>query len=290
MVEPTEREPINPPAEEELSLPGYYNADLIRALVQDPFRVFIYWETRQESLDALTRYFSPEEAAEFRTVLRLIETRGGNEAFFEVERRGRYWMMVFPDREYEFEIGVRSGRHGYIALVRSNRVRTPRGTISPRAAQEDDYRISPEEFARVLEASGFAAHQVLDITIEATADTELRRDRLSLLEGLPAPIQEALLALSRGQELTLEMVLALPEPLRGQLLELFRAGGPKVAAAGLAHYFPELLRELIADEREWIGDWIHPLHLVPKFFVGGTEQLARPHMHWPGSILHPPAR
>jgi hypothetical protein len=280
LPEPAGREPIITAELEELALPAYHNANLIRAMVQDPFRVFIYWETRQESL------FSSEELGEFRTVLRLIEIRGGNEAFFEVGRRGRYWMTVFPDREYEFQIGVRSSRHGYIALARSNRVRTPRGTISPRAAREADYQISPEEFARVLEASGFAAHQVLNITIEATAGIEPQQDQLrSLFEGLPSSVRAALLALSRGQELTFEMVLALPEPLRGQLLELFRAGGPKVAAAGLAHYLPELLRELMADEREWIGDPIHPLHLLPKFFIGGTEQLARPQARWPGSTL-----
>jgi hypothetical protein len=243
-------------------------------MVQDPFRVFLYWETRQESFLRL------EGAAEFQTLLRLIEISGGNEAFFEVGRRGRYWMMVFPDREYEFEIGIRSSRNGYIALARSNRVRTPRGTISWQSPREADYQISPGEFIRLLEASGFAAHQVLDMMVEANAGIELR----SLFEGLPAPVRAALAGVGGGQELTLEMVLALPAELRRQLLELFRAGGPKVAAAGLAHYLPELLGELLADEGQWIADPIHPLQLLPKFFVGGTEQW--PRARWPGSILH----
>jgi len=78
--------------------------DIVRAMLQDPFRVFVYWEVRDESLKALTRYFSPDEVAGFKVVLKLIELTGPNEAFFEVERRGRYWLMVFPDREYEFEI------------------------------------------------------------------------------------------------------------------------------------------------------------------------------------------
>src|ERR1044072_4306163 len=94
--------------DEGMPLPDSYDVDIIRAMLQDPFRIFIYWEVRESSLKALTRYFSEEEEAGFKRDLKLVEIEGGNEAFFDVGRHGRYWMTVFPDREYEFEIGVRS--------------------------------------------------------------------------------------------------------------------------------------------------------------------------------------
>src|ERR1044071_1422354 len=150
-----------------LPLPLDYPVDIIRAMMQDPFRIFIYWRVREQNLKALTRYLSAADAAEFRTTLKLRETAAGNEAYFNVGREGRYWMMVFPDREYEFEMGVRSPKHGYIALVRSNRVRTPRGTVSPERASEPEYRLTPPQFLNVLEASGFSAEQLLDTTIAA---------------------------------------------------------------------------------------------------------------------------
>jgi hypothetical protein len=46
---------------------------------------------------------------------------------------------------------------------------------------------------------------------------------------------------------------------------------------------PELLRELIEDEREWIGDHFHPLHIGPRFFVGGSENF-----NWPGGEIRLP--
>jgi Domain of unknown function (DUF4912) len=259
-------------------LPDSYDVDIIRAMLQDPFRIYIYWEVREESLKALTRYFSEEEAGRFKTTLRLTEIEGGNEAFFDVGRNGSYWMVVFPDREYEFEIGVRADGHGYIPLVRSNRVRTPRGTVSPEPDKEPEYKLSPPEFMSVLEATGFAAEATLDVTIRAMPGAGVEGDQFSeILFNLPEEVREAVMVAGAGGELTPEIIEALPGPIKSQLRELLTGGDGRVASVGLMHYLPEILREAIEDERELIGDRVHPLHVAPRFFVGGSENVA-----WPG--------
>jgi Domain of unknown function (DUF4912) len=261
-----------------LPVPQSYNVDIVRALIQDPFRVFIYWEVRQESLNGLTRYFSADEAARFQITLKLIEIEGGSEAFFEVGLRGRYWMMVFPDREYEFEIGVRSPEHGYITLIKSNRVRTPRGTVSPEPAAEPEYQLTPPQFLDVLEVSGFSAAQALDITVTAlpgaSADAEVMTEAL---QKLPESLRAALMAAAAGEALNEQMINALPDWLRNELLELLFGGDGKLASTALAHYLPELLREALEDERELLGDRVHPLHVTPRFFIGASETVT-----WPG--------
>ncbi|HXG92920.1 MAG TPA: DUF4912 domain-containing protein [Blastocatellia bacterium] len=277
--------PAEPYIDPGLPVPEDYDVDIIRALLQDPFRIFIYWEVREESLAALTRYFSAEDATRFRTVLKLRDVEGGQEPLFEVGRRGRYWMMVFPDREYEFEIGVHSPAHGYIMLVRSNRVRTPRGTVSPVPPQEDRYRMSPPEFVQVMEASGFGAQQALGITVAAMPGAHAEAEPLTAaLTKLPDAVRTAVLVAGAGGELTYQMIEELPEPLRSELLKLWFASGGQITAAGLMHYLPELLREAIEDERELIGDHVHPLHVAPRFFVGASENAA-----WPGQEFQLPA-
>ena len=269
----------------DLPLPETYEVDIVRAMLQDPFRIFIYWEVREKSLEALTRYFPAEDIAGFRVVLRLIEIQGKNEAFFEVGRRGRYWMTVFPDREYEFEIGVRSPVHGYIALVRSNRVRTPRGTVSPETAVEGDYRLSPPDFLEIVEKSGFAADQALSLTFAGMPGDTDHSDLLrNAILALPQQVRDAVIRAASGGRLTLELIEGLPEPLRTELLELLRVAGGELASLGLIHYLPELLREAAAGSRDWIGDHIRPLHLAPRFFVGGTENVS-----WPGGEISWPA-
>jgi hypothetical protein len=252
-------------------------------MLQDPFRLFVYWHVRQESINALTRYFSAQEVAGFTTVLRLIESTGPAEAFFEIGRQGRYWLTVYPDREYEFEIGVRSPIHGYITLIRSNKVRTPRGTVSPEPAKEEDYRLSPPEFMRILEMTGFSADRTLSLAITGAEESDAA-DLLALAYmRLPEAVRSALMIAEAGGALTPELIATLPEPLRSELLRLILAGGGLMAAAALMHYLPELLREVIGSDREWIGDELHPLHLAPRFFLGGSEHLPLPagEMRWP---------
>jgi hypothetical protein len=137
--------------------PERYDIDIIRAMVQDPFRIFVYWEISEQSIKTLDQYFSAEEVAAFQITLKLVDIGGPEQASFDVDRQGSHWMMVMPDREYEFEIGVRSSERGYISLMRSNRVRTPNKTISPVAPSEAGYRSSPQVFTEVMEASGFTA-------------------------------------------------------------------------------------------------------------------------------------
>jgi hypothetical protein len=267
------------------ALPESYDVDIVRAMLQDPFRIFVYWEIRDDTIRGLNRFFSPEEAAGFKVVLRLVETTGQNEAFFEVAGKGRYWMTVFPDREYEFEIGVRSPLHGYIALVHSNRIRTPRATVSPETATEDDYRLSSPDFADILDASGFGAIQALSIKVSGLPGSDLPADWLSaLLLGLPESLRRAITHAAAGGRLTADLISMLPEPLRSELLRLLFATDGVIAAAALMHYLPELLRTAMESGQEWIGGHLHPIVIAPKFFVGASENVTRPggELGWPG--------
>ncbi|MEW6130119.1 MAG: DUF4912 domain-containing protein [Acidobacteriota bacterium] len=267
-----------------LPIPETYGTDIIRAMIQDPFRVFIYWEVREAHLEALTRLFAPAEVATFKTVLKLRDMNGGQEAFFNVKNRGRYWMMVFPDRAYQFEIGVHSPIHGYISLIASNTVQTPRGTISPLTADEAEYRLEPVEFIEVLEKSGFGAEQSLDITVAAMPGIEVSEDAMAeTLDKLSDDIREAILFVLAGGKLTADMISAFPENIRDLLMQLMRESGSDIASVGLMHFLPELLREAIEDEREWVTDHTHPVHLAPRFFVGASDMMQLPvsELHFP---------
>jgi len=92
-----------------------------------------------------------------------------------------------------------------------------------------------------------------------------------------------------GGELSLELLLDFPEPLRNELMKLLLGGDGRIAAAGLMHYLPELLHEAARDSQGWIGDPIHPLHLTPKFMLGGTENVALPggEIRWPALSRRP---
>src|SRR5436853_782450 len=280
-------DPGAPYIDEGLPIPYSYDTDIVRALMQDPFRILIYWEIREATLESLKRYFSPEDLASFKVVLRLIDIASQNEAFFETSRQGRYWMSVFPEREYEFEIGVRSPVHGYIAFVRSNRVRTPRGAVSSEKADEDEYRMAPPLFMQVIEASGFSPSHAMNITAAGTA---MAPDKLieAAISGLPEPVRAAVAAATSGEPLSRELLERLPEPLRSELLKVLKTGGGLMASVALMNYFPELVREAIEAEQDLIGAGIDPLYgalyVAPRFIGGSSESQSRPggEFRWSG--------
>jgi hypothetical protein len=144
--------------------------------------------------------------------------------------------------------------------------------------------MSAPEFVRVIEASGFGAQEAFGITVAAMPGAQVGQNPLAeMMTKLPERVRSAVLVAGAGGELSLEMIEELPEPLRSELLKLWLASGGQVTAAALMHYLPELLREAIEDERELIGDHVHPLHIAPRFFVGASESSA-----WPGKDFHLP--
>jgi Domain of unknown function (DUF4912) len=267
-----------------LPIPESYDFEIARAMLQDPFHIFLYWQVRSASFQPLSNYFSDEDAKTFRVTLRLTELKGGHEAYFEVAPRGRYWLTVFPDREYRFEVGLLSPVHGYISMIRSNRVQTPRGTVSTQKAAEPNYRLTTPEFTSVLRASGFAADQAVALAVDAALGDTARLTALGeVVSKLPPSVRAAIATAVAGDPLDLDAILALPEPLRGELLRLFRPGDGLLAAAALMHHLPAYLREAVESDRKWIAQSVHPLHFAPRFFQGGSENVSAPHeeFRWP---------
>jgi hypothetical protein len=105
----------------------------------------------------------------------------------------------------------------------------------------------------------------------------------STLDKLSDEVRAAILLASNGGKLTAEMIDALPESLKGLLMSLLSESGGELASAGLMHCLPELLRETIEDEREWVTDHAHPLQITPRFFVGASESA-----QWSDSELQVP--
>ncbi len=211
-------------------LPDEYETDAMAALIQDPFRMFVYWEARPETVRSVEALFSPEEVATFRPVLRITERETETETYYPVFYRGSEWFSVFPDRTYMVEFGVHSPQFGFIRLMSAPEKRTPRGTIAPEAPPQPEYRLSQTRFRRTLEASGFLANGGV-----------LPRERLQ--EWFTPSIAEAVFTAGDGLPLAAEQVGRLPDSVRDVVRELFEQDGGDLAALALLHYLPALLRD-----------------------------------------------
>src|SRR5437660_1365063 len=58
-----------------LPIPDSYDVDTIRALVQDPFHIWVYWELKDRVFTSLKRVFPPNIAESFTPVLKITELK-----------------------------------------------------------------------------------------------------------------------------------------------------------------------------------------------------------------------
>ncbi len=158
--------PAEPIIDTGLPIPSHYDVDMMRLLVQDPFHLYAYWQLKDDPFVRLKRLFP---TSDFHSVIKLIDETTNIAVFFDVAFGRNYWFSVFPDRTYKVELGVRSDAQGYIKLMTSNAVTTPRGTVSDQEDSEPQYQISADEYVQVLREShlvperAFTAQGILPI-------------------------------------------------------------------------------------------------------------------------------
>ena len=274
--EPIAAEPI---ADTGLPIPAHYDLDLMRALVQDPFRLYVYWNLRSDPFARLRRIFTPEQAAEFRLVLRLIDETTRVTVLFAVPYTREYWFDVFPGRRYRIELGLQSRRAGYIKLLGSQAVETPRGGPSEVSAEDPAYAIEADDYLEVLRESHLVPERIF------TAEGLLARirgegdwEQKELWHSLPTSFRrimeiiadlEAGRAYDRwwdrlGEEELAEMVR--------EFLGIIRAMGEgELGYLLLLRYLPELLRRVLRATGEISVDKPMPLFLAEQLGQVASE-------------------
>jgi hypothetical protein len=272
------------------TLPETYGVDIVRALVQDPFHLMVYWEVRPESIAALEDLFPWGASSDFRPTMRMTDLVEGTEAYVTVPLAGKYWFGVMPSHQYRVDVGALSPHHGFVPVMRSNVVETPRGTVA--AAVDDDprYRVDAHRFVRLLEVTGFATDRVLTDVARAeaarasgeperfAAQAEPPAFLVNAFARLPDPVRTAAAHVATGGTISRRMVDDLPDQLRAILAAFSGAEEDEILTAAFMHLLPQLLRHVL--DGGIVDEPTHPFHLPPRFILGASEQLQRPHVDW----------
>lgn len=138
----------------EPKLPALPKENRARLLMQTPTRVYFYWGLKNNPYQILNRAFGNNRGS-YTLVLKLINVTRDSEEMHPVDAEGNWWFNVDPDCSYRAEVGFYAPNRPYFRALYSNTVTTPRKSPSPRAATDADWRVSADQFARVLDASGF---------------------------------------------------------------------------------------------------------------------------------------
>jgi len=270
--------PAEPIIDTGLPIPSHYDIDLMQALVQDPFHLFVYWHLKSNPYDRLRRIFPATELNGFHTALKLVDETNHIAVYFDAAFAREYWFDVFPDRTYRVELGVRSPRFGYVKLLASQPVQTPRGTVSDQVAPEPEYRISADDYLRVLRESHLLPERAFtpEGLLAMGAGTEA--ERAALWESLPVSFRRLLQVIAdiqAGREYDKLWERLSQEELAGIVREFLetvsRMGQGELGYMLLMRYLPELLRRVIAAEGELQVDKPISLYLAERLGQAASE-------------------
>ena len=149
-----------PPSEifKELSepkLPALPRENRARLQMQSPNRLFFYWSLKNDPFQTLQRMFGNRAAAEYTFVAKLINKTSGAENLYRVPAAGSWWFDVESDAAYQVEVGFAAPNRPFIRLLFSNIIETPRSAPSPYFDLSPRFAVSAQEFAEVLDVSGY---------------------------------------------------------------------------------------------------------------------------------------
>lgn len=289
-----------------LPIPASYNLDLMRALVQDPFHLFVHWQLKDDPFERLRRMFQDGANDDFQTVLKLVDESNAIAVFFDAVFAREYWFDVFPDRTYRVELGLRSPRFGFIKLLSSQAVRMPRGAPSDQIAEEVDYQISADDYLRVLRESHIVPERAFTIESLLPVNGGDDQAQAQLWQALPASFRQLVTVMAgvqagreyeRWWERLSEAELA--EWVREFLRTIRQMGGGELGYMLLLRYLPEVLRRAVNAELdksrggELEIDKPITLYLAERLGQTASEQNAGPEAGHaptapaaPGSIVH----
>jgi hypothetical protein len=275
--------PAEPFVDTGLPIPGHYEMDVMGALVQDPFHIFVYWQLRQDPFTHLQKIFSNGNLSDFDTVLKLIDVTHNISVYFNAAFARDYWFDVFPDRLYRVELGVRSPRFGFIRLLSSRAILTPRGRPSDQAAEEPAYEIGAEEYVRILRESHLVPERAFTpeglfgtppgLTAEAAA--EVRQQLWSTFPHSFRRLIEVIAAIQAGRDYEKLWEILDREELASMVREFLdviaKMGGGETGYMLLLRYLPELLRRAIAEEGQIEVDKPMTLYLAERLGQSASE-------------------
>ncbi|MEP7037415.1 MAG: DUF4912 domain-containing protein [Acidobacteriota bacterium] len=152
-----ESDEVEDPIFAELSepkLPEIPKENRARLQMQSPTRLNFYWSIKTNPFKTLNRAFGGKTGS-YTLVVKLVNQKNGREEFFPVEAEGSWWFNVDADTKYQAEIGFYATNRPFVRVMFSNTVETPRKNPSPRYDYSADFAVSANQFAQVLDVSGF---------------------------------------------------------------------------------------------------------------------------------------
>lgn len=154
--EPNQLSKFEDPIFKELAepkLPELTKENRARLQMQSPTKIYFYWSFQQNPFQTLNRVFGNQ--TNYQLVAKLVNQTNEREEIFPIDADGAAWFDADADSTYQVEIGFYAVNRPFVRVMFSNEVETPRKNPSSRRDYSEKFAVSANQFAEVLDVSGF---------------------------------------------------------------------------------------------------------------------------------------
>lgn len=135
------------------TLPEKSRENRARLQMQSPNRVHFYWSFKENPLKILSRIFGV--STNYQLVAKLQNQTNNREELFPIDTEGAAWFDVDAGSSYRVEVGFYHVSRPFVRVLFSNALQTPRKSPSPRQDYSEYFAVSADQFAKVLNVSGY---------------------------------------------------------------------------------------------------------------------------------------
>lgn len=261
-------------------LPEIAATDRVRLLIQSPRRLYLYWSFAQDPFITLRRAFN-SQFTKYELVVRLVDLDNDLESWHTAAPARSQWFNVSPGRTYRADIGFYAQNRAFIRLLSSNVITTPRAGVAQQADSHPQWKVSAEQFARVLDEAGYVS-DALEVTLEAADDATEAQATLAIVRefaGSDAPVlrddqlaelRGLLVALALGASYA-EIHAALSASLAAWLEQLYAEQSETFNAAHLFAAMRSVLGLEITGATMFDSAEEEAMRRVARFIVGASE-------------------
>ena len=180
------------------SLPSRYDVDHLELMAQSPLRVFAYWELREATVMTALGRIPAQDRQSFQLLLKWKGKNTTQERLLDPGTTDNWWFDTLPENRYQLELGLYWSEYGWLPLLASDELVTPRLAMGP--ASEDELPHSHAFLESLVQQTGIGLEQTsaaplppTDVEGKPESDTSVAETRLSsegTLEGLTSVLNQ----------------------------------------------------------------------------------------------------
>ena len=117
-------------------LPSRYDVDQLELMAQSPLRVFAYWELREPTIMTALGRIPVQDRQNFQLLLKWKERNAAQERLLDPGTTENWWFDTLPENSYQLELGLYWSEYGWLPLLASAELVTPRLALGPASEEE----------------------------------------------------------------------------------------------------------------------------------------------------------